>query len=432
MNTQANLPPIEKTIEMAEKAFQSGDAIIAERLFQQVLSIDPYQPRALNFFAMNAAAKGDVISASALFEKAIGSTQKVAIVFANYAKLLRMQNQNERALQMLDEALKIDPNVFALHFEKASIYEVVGQQKNAALAYQSGLLLMPESVKSIPALKEKIGHAYAITQENQRHLSVFLESRLGNTERFNGDRRYERFSECLDVVLGKKKAFIQKPQMINFPQLPAIPFYNRNDFAWAPQFEASFENILSELNEVVALDDAGFIPYVYSEPGKDPGVFGPLCDNLEWGAYFLVNQGNVIPDHCKRCPDTLEALGHAPQVVIKKRGPTSFFSSLKPNTHIPPHHGATNTRLTVHMPLVIPSNCALRVGNQVSTWKPGELMIFDDTIEHEAWNGSDQRRIVLIFDVWNPLLTALERELVATTVEGIVDYYGAEAPLGEL
>jgi aspartyl/asparaginyl beta-hydroxylase (cupin superfamily) len=66
------------------------------------------------------------------------------------------------------------------------------------------------------------------------------------------------------------------------------------------------------------------------------------------------------------------------------------------------------------------------------TWNPGELMIFDDTIEHEAWNSSDQRRIVLIFDVWNPLLTALERELVSTTVEGIVDYYGAEAPLGEL
>ena len=37
-------------------------------------------------------------------------------------------------------------------------------------------------------------------------------------------------------------------------------------------------------------------------------------------------------------------------------------------------------------------------------------MVFDDTFDHEAWNGSDERRIVLIFDVWNPQLSLPERE----------------------
>ncbi|MBC7863162.1 MAG: hypothetical protein IAF38_09320, partial [Bacteroidia bacterium] len=80
---------------------------------------------------------------------------------------------------MLDQSLKIDPNVFALHFEKASIYEAIDQPKNAALDYQSGLLLMPEAVKNLPALQDKISHAYAVAQDNQKHLSAFLESRLG-------------------------------------------------------------------------------------------------------------------------------------------------------------------------------------------------------------------------------------------------------------
>jgi aspartyl/asparaginyl beta-hydroxylase (cupin superfamily) len=42
----------------------------------------------------------------------------------------------------------------------------------------------------------------------------------------------------------------------------------------------------------------------------------------------------------------------------------------------------------------------------------GQAWVFDDTIEHEAWNDSDDTRTILIFDVWNPYLTAAERDLV--------------------
>ncbi len=41
-----------------------------------------------------------------------------------------------------------------------------------------------------------------------------------------------------------------------------------------------------------------------------------------------------------------------------------------------------------------------------------EAWVFDDTIEHEAWNDSDELRIILIFDVWNPFLSEAERELI--------------------
>jgi aspartyl/asparaginyl beta-hydroxylase (cupin superfamily) len=54
------------------------------------------------------------------------------------------------------------------------------------------------------------------------------------------------------------------------------------------------------------------------------------------------------------------------------------------------------------------------VGNVTREWRPGEAFVFDDTIEHEAWNESDAVRTVLIFDVWNPLLSDAEREM--TTV----------------
>jgi len=112
-----------------------------------------------------------------------------------------------------------------------------------------------------------------------------------------------------------------------------------------------------------------------------------------------------------------------PMVHIPGRGPTAFLSRLRPGTHIPPHHGATNTRLICHLPLVIPDNCAIRVGNDTRRWKLGELIVFDDTVEHEAWNRSDQTRIVLIFDVWNPFLTEAERALVTAVTAAYAGFY---------
>jgi aspartyl/asparaginyl beta-hydroxylase (cupin superfamily) len=72
------------------------------------------------------------------------------------------------------------------------------------------------------------------------------------------------------------------------------------------------------------------------------------------------------------------------------------------------------------------------VGNHVRPWTPGELLIFDDTVEHAAWNNSNQLRVVLIFDVWHPLLSVAEQRLVQGALEGIMAYYGHDAPLGEL
>ena len=106
--------------------------------------------------------------------------------------------------------------------------------------------------------------------------------------------------------------------------------------------------------------------------------------------------------------------------------PSAFFSILDAKSHIPAHCGVTNTRLIVHLPLVIPAGCRFRVGSETREWKPGKAWVFDDTIEHEAWNDSDVPRAILIFDIWNNFMTAAERDLVRKTVKGISDYYRDE------
>ena len=83
-----------------------------------------------------------------------------------------------------------------------------------------------------------------------------------------------------------------------------------------------------------------------------------------------------------------------------------------------------NTRLTVHLPLIIPPGCTFRVGGQQRPWELGKAIVFDDSIEHEVWNESDVPRAVLIFDIWSPFLTLAERDLVSVVTSGVGEYYG--------
>lgn len=97
--------------------------------------------------------------------------------------------------------------------------------------------------------------------------------------------------------------------------------------------------------------------------------------------------------------------------------PNAMFSALAPRTRIPPHHGETNARVIVHLPLVVPPGCRYRVGYDECDWEVGRILAFDDTLEHEARNDGDELRVVLIFDVWNPALSPAEQRLVDAMVE---------------
>ena len=101
-----------------------------------------------------------------------------------------------------------------------------------------------------------------------------------------------------------------------------------------------------------------------------------------------------------------------PRAYIPGRAPSAFFSLLKPHSHIPAHTGVTNTRAIIHLPLIVPPACSFRVGGETREWREGVAFAFDDTIDHEAWNGSDDLRVVLIFDVWNPHLSLEEQQLL--------------------
>ena len=170
--------------------------------------------------------------------------------------------------------------------------------------------------------------------------------------------------------------------------------------------------IREELKAALASEQKDFTPYINLRAGAPVDQWRELNQSARWSHYSLWKHGQPIEEHLAKCKETRKALEAVDMAEIGGLCPNAMFSALAPHTKIPPHTGETNARLVVHLPLVVPEKCTYRVGFEHRTWKEGEVLIFDDTIEHTARNDSNELRVVLIFDVWNPLLAPEEREVV--------------------
>ena len=222
-----------------------------------------------------------------------------------------------------------------------------------------------------------------------------------------------RFAEALDLAAGRRKLYHQQPTAFTYPGLSALQFFDPAEFSWVTAVEAAAPAIRDELLGLLSTHAGDFRAYVQHN-SIAPEANKDLLGSKDWSILGLCENGWVAPKIVESCPRTWEAVFQAPLPRISGWGPTVVFSLLRAGARIAPHTGMFNTRLICHLPLIVPPGCGFRVGNEVRQWEEGKLLIFDDTIEHEAWNDSDEDRLVLIFDIWRPELNERERhELTA-------------------
>jgi len=243
-----------------------------------------------------------------------------------------------------------------------------------------------------------------------------------------GFSREGRVGTAVDLLLGHKQLYLQQPSSFYFPGLPQRQFYERSEFPWLTEIEQAVPEMQAELRAVLA-DGQDFAPYVEVNSDR-PRAANPLINDPKWGAYYFWRNGKIVAENAARCPVTMQALQQAPMPLIDQRSPIALWSLLKPGTHIQPHHGLLNTRLICHIPLIVPHNCAIRVGNETRSWREGEALIFDDSFEHEAWNKSNETRVILLFEIWRPEISLDERAALTKIFETINDYHGAPEDAG--
>lgn len=160
-------------------------------------------------------------------------------------------------------------------------------------------------------------------------------------------------------------------------------------------------------------DQSGFVPYSRSIANRPSNNHHGLLDNPDWSSLYLWRDGAAVSEHADRFPTIMRTImDHAPLCDLGPRAPTILLSLLRPGAHIPPHCGMLNSRLICHMPLIVPENCGFRVGADTIEWQEGKILIFDDSVEHAAWNNSNHNRLVVIFDIWRPELNSDEQRAI--------------------
>ena len=348
------------------------------------------------------------------FERLVANGQGDATAYLGLATACAKLGDHRAAIAAADRLLTLQPrNVRALIL-KADQLAALGDARAASAFYRAVVDFAPPEQEMPAELRDEVRRARALCENYAAAFETYLRQRLPSAEG-------SRFGESLDILVGKKNVYFQQPRQYFFPGLPQIQFYPREALPWLERLEAATDDIRSELLQVLK-EDSAFRPYVERHARLPHLNALGLLDNPAWSAFFLWKNGELVTDNAARCPKTVAALADVPLALVRGRSPSVIFSLLKPGAHIPPHTGEVNTRLICHLPLIVPSNCALRVGNDTRAVVEGKAWVFDDTIEHEAWNRSNQTRVILLFEVWRPELTAEERALVSSMFEAIETY----------
>jgi aspartate beta-hydroxylase len=399
----------------------------AQRLFTEAAAILPDHPLVLHERARRTALGGDQAGARAIMERVVATAPAHLPFWLSLAAVLRALALRDEELAALERALALNPTHLVVLLQKAALLDLMNKPRAAASVYGHALQTLAPDTRLPAPIVAHVEHARKRVAENAAQVAGLLDARLDSLRRADssGAQRV-RFERCIDRVLGRARIYSPEPTNMLFPFLMNYEFFARDYFPWLETLEAATDSIREELLDVLRADQEGIQPYIAYGQGLPLNQWRELNHSRRWGAYFLWNEGRRQEAHMARCPRTVQALAACPQVDIPGRGPTAFFSILEPRTKIPPHTGVTNTRLTVHLPLIVPPGCRFRVGGETREWREGSAWVFDDTIEHEAWNDSDLARAILIFDVWNPQLTPLERDLVREATVVIAEYNEAE------
>jgi aspartate beta-hydroxylase len=411
---------IRQLAAQAGQAANMGQWAQAERLWQEVRKRDPKHPHALYSLAMHAWQRADLKGALELIGLAQASAPNEPLFALSASVFHRDAGNIQGEWDAIHQALAIDAYFLPGLVAKASFLERTGKPKAAAATYRNALRIAPPEQHWPANLRDQLRHAQKVVADYQMSLEDRLISSIGQ-EALVADpaRGGATWREAISIISGRTQPYRPDCNQLYVPRLPAIPFFDRTQFSWVRELEAQTQEIKAELEAALATQSDDFKPYIGYNPGEPVNQWHQLNHSNRWSTYKLWQGGMPVPEHLTQCPKTAAALEAVDMADIDGLCPNAMFSALAPHTEIPPHHGETNARLVVHLPLIVPEGCTYRVGYEHRTWQVGETLIFDDTLEHTARNDSDELRVVLIFDVWNPALSQSERETVRALTRAV-------------
>jgi aspartate beta-hydroxylase len=334
-----------------------------------------------------------------------------------------------QALEGLDAFVRRTPASPLAWLLAAQLREDEGQLADAlaarvqAMKYALAAGVWREPQSTPPHLVDTLRHAIGSLRQQRARV---LHGTVDALQQVHGTEALVRVRRAVAGYLKEHEETppdaMQRPRFFYVPGLPSTPYLDPHLQPWASRLEGAFADVREEALAVL-LEGHALEDFVEVRDGDNiANYLGGLQPS--WEAFFFYRHGQRFDQNHSRCPRTSALLESIDLVRIPGQTPEVCFSILTPGTHILPHYGVTNARSVMHLPLVVPDDCALNlVGHGERHWQEGVALMFDDTYLHEAWNRSTSPRVILLMDCWNPHLTPVEREAVVRLSEaiGVID-----------
>ena len=418
----------EALLEQAKHLDHSGHKARAESLCLQVLDQDPGHAGAALLAARFATADRDLERAATLLQDAFSRNPDDAELAIQLALALAAIGQFQAALIPLEHRVTLSPETplawLILSLIRDRLADRPGALKaayHAVTGAQRAGQWLDESTTPREWLAPVV-QAIERVRLGRRELFLgsfeALRAQYGNDALKRMDHALAAYLKEVDTAPPDAR---QKPKFFYFPDLPSSPYQDPALQPWSRRLADAFPDIRAEALSVLH-EQAQALPDFIQTANEQvqQHYLGGTSTNPKWQAYFFYRHGRRYEDNHARCPVTSSVLETIDLCRIADQAPEICFSVLNSQTHIKPHYGVTNTRLVMHLPLVVPRDCALHVvGTAPHAWVEGQPVMFDDTFLHEAWNRSDSTRVILLMDCWNPHLTAIERQACTQLIEMI-------------
>jgi aspartate beta-hydroxylase len=413
--------------EQGHALLKQGKAREAEMAFRRLLDDEPDHVEALNVVGLAALRDGDIDGALVLLKRAAAVDDTQALTWLHLGRAHAGALELDAAAQAYQAALKREPKLHVARLHLAELHEKRGDVPLAVATYARALHDAQAEGRWLDAATTPAALQGTVERANrfvhERRLAAFVEL-MEPFIRQHGRGALRRVEQAVRVHLGLEKPMYadprQKPTFLFFPGLPATAYLDKGLIPEIDELEARTTEIRGELLAVLA-GDAGRERVFHTGELEQANLRG-LAEPPSWNGYYFFRHGERREDNCAACPVTAATLDSLPLARVPGHGPEVLYSVFSPGTHLLPHRGVTNTRVVGHLPLLIPEDCALRVGGEDHVWREGEAVVFDDTYEHEAWNRSARTRVVMIFDLWNPFLSQVERAVVSELVVAMGDF----------
>lgn len=414
------MPTLEELESQAATFSQRGDLHATERVCREILRVEGNHLSSLRFLADRALLAGDFASAADHLRALIANSPGDPRLHSQLGQALYQQGELRPALAAYQECWRLRPRQRLIYLTLGCLHLELGDTGKAAQVFSLGELVDPDILSlwrqpdTSPAVARMSKSAWETLCAHHTGLHLQSVATLGEPA------ATARIRDAVWPLLDAREVQYQhprhRPRIFSIKYADNPTFFPTGAFTWREPLEQEYAAIREEILTGLDLAADGR-PYLRDSHRLRGEQWAPLVNRMSWASVHLYSAGVANEGVIGKFPRTLAALEKVPLATKQGRPSEVFISVLAPRTRIPEHYGVSSAILTAHLPIDVPPGCGLKVLEETRVPEPGKLMVFDDTWEHSAWNDSDRPRVVLIFELWHPQLTALEQEAISRSFQ---------------